>query len=477
MHPGTWLARVSAGATALCVGAVTACAAPPPRLLLSGITADRAAPDGVRAIPAGAGTAAGAVPSAGSSPAGNTPHQAGTAPAAATGPAGRAEPGAADRNWLAAGTVPGSTPAQRRLARGALLDMRLLTRPDGAVAAAWYRRWKYAWPRDSSWVAAAFAATGHPAESLRILRFLARVQYSSGTWAARYTLAGAPVRTGLTSELDDDGWFPWAVWVWYREQHATAAARRELAGLWRAVRRAATATAAVLSPGGLPPPAPDYWEQRVSQPTIGTAGPLLAGLRSAILLATSRGDVSDASRWGSAAARLDRGVQAAYRPDYDRFPNATGGPHAWFALFGAGADTELAGLPADSVLNGPDAAVTFLGPPFAPPSAAVDGAVTSAARALTLPDGGILPGTTWRGDRTAAWTPATGFFALYDAASGHTAAATAWLDWLAAHRTAAGALPEQVNGSGQPVSVAPLGWTCAIVLLTLTALQHPLPVP
>jgi len=485
MHPGTWLARISAGAaaTALCAGAVTACAAPPPRLLLSGITADRAAPDGIRAIPAGAGTAAGAVPSAGSSPAGKFRHPAGTtppagaAPQAATGPAGRAEISAADRSWLAAGSLPGSTPAQRRLASGALLDMRLLTRPGGAVAAAWYGGWKYAWPRDSSWVAAAFAATGHPAESLRILRFLARVQYPSGTWAARYTLAGAPVRTGLTSELDADGWFPWAVWVWYSEQHAAPAARRELAGLWPAVRRAAAATTAATSPGGLPPPAPDYWEQRVSQPTIGTAAPLLAGLRSAILLATSRGDVTDASRWASAAARLDRATQAAYRPDYDRFPNATGGSNAWFALFGAGASTRLAGLPADSVLNGPDAAVTFLGPPFAPPSAAVSGAVTRAARALTLPDGGILPGTTWRGDRTAAWTPATGFFALYEAASGHTAAAAAWLDWLAAHRTAAGALPERVNASGQPVSVAPLGWTCAIVLLTLAALQHPLPVP
>jgi glucoamylase len=444
MHPGTWLARMSAGATAaaLCAGAVTGCAAPPPRLLIGGITADRTAPDGIRA----------------------------------TGQAGRAEIGAADRNWLAAGTVPGAVPAQRRLARGALLDMRLLTRPDGAVAAAWYGRWKYAWPRDSSWVAAAFAATGHPAESLRILRFLARVQYPSGTWAARYTLAGAPVRTGLTSELDADGWFPWAVWVWYSEQHAAASARRELAGLWPAVRRAA-ATAAASSPGGLPPPASDYWEQRASQPTIGTAGPLLAGLRSAILLATSRGDVSDASRWGSAAARLDRATQAAYRPDYDRFPTATGGLNAWFALFGAAAGPALAGQPADSVLNGPDAAVTFLGPPFAPASAAVNGAVSRAARALTLPDGGILPGTTWRGDRTAAWTPATGFFALYDAAAGRTAAATAWLDWLAAHRTAAGALPEQVDASGQPVSVAPLGWTCAIVLLALTALQHPLPVP
>ena len=452
MHPGTWLARACAGiaVSALCAGAVTGCAAPPPRLLLSGIVADHSAPGGIRAVPA--------------------------EPALADA-AGSAASGAADRRWLAASPVPGSTPAQRRLARGALIDLRLLTQPDGAMAAAWYGHWKYAWPRDSSWAAAAFAASGHFAESLRILRFLARVQFPDGTFAARYTLAGAPVRTGLAPELDGDGWFPWAVWIWYAEQPGTAAARRGLAGLWPAVRRAAAAATAALSSGGLPAPSPDYWEQRVAQPTIGTAGPLLAGLHAAIRLAASRGDDSDARRWGQSAMRLDRAIELAFKPDFNRFPSATGGPRAWFALFGAGAGAKQDGLPADAMLNGPDAAIAFLGPPFEPASPAVSSAVARAARALTLPGGGILPGTTWRGDRSTAWTPATGFFALYDAASGAAAAATARLDWLADHQTAAGALPERVSGGGQPVSVAPLGWTCAIVLLALAALRRPLPVP
>jgi GH15 family glucan-1,4-alpha-glucosidase len=66
---------------------------------------------------------------------------------------------------------------------------------------------------------------------------------------------------------------------------------------------------------------------------------------------------------------------------------------------------------------------------------------------------------------------------LSDAASGHRAAAVRWLAWLAGHRTTAGEIPEQVGARGQPVSVAPLAWTDAIVLLTLSALAHPLPVP
>ena len=456
MHPWTWLARTAAGAAAavLCATSVTACAAAPPRLLLGGITAQRSAPDGISALPTSAarqaGLAFGSVATSARSP---------------------------ELSWLKAGSVPGSTFVQRQVARDALLDLRLLTRPDGAVAAAWFGDWKFAWPRDSSWVAAAFAATGHFGDSLRILRFIARVQDPSGTWAAKYKLSGAPVSTGLGVELDADGWFPWAVWIWYSEHRGGAAPRRALAGLWPAVRRAADTAAASLSAGGLPPPSPDYWEDRVGQPTIGTAAPLLAGLRAAGRLAAGLGDVSDARRWASSGALLDRGIQAAFSPEFSRFPTTTGGPGTWLALFGTGPGPGRDGLAADSVLNGPDAAVTFLGPPFAPPDAAVNAAVARAARILTLPDGGILPGTTWQGDRTVAWTPATAFFALYDAASGHAAAATAWLSWLAAHRTAAAALPEQVNASGQPVSVAPLAWTCAIVLLAMTAMRHPLPIP
>ena len=478
-HRRMWLAGTVTGAAAvLCVTSVTACAAPPPRLLLGGITAQRSAPDGIRVLPPGPSSRDDSVSQRGSASAAGPASAARTAsPAGLALPSLAGPPHSAAQRWLAAGSVPGRTPAQRQLAEGALIDLRLLTRSDGAVAAAWFGPWKFAWPRDSSWVAAAFAATGHSGDALRVLRFLARVQGPAGTWAAKYTLAGGPAPAGPGAELDANGWFPWAVWIWYSEQGGRAGARRELPALWPAVRRAADATAASLSAGGLPPPSPDYWEQPVSQPTIGTAGPLLAGLRAAARLAASLGDVSDERRWASSAARLDRGIQAAFGPEFNRFPNSAGGAGTWLALFGTGPGPARDGLSADSVLNGPDAAVTFLGPPFGPASAAVSAAVARAARVLTLPDGGILPGTTWRGDRTVAWTPATGFFALYDAATGQRAAAAGWLDWLAAHRTADGALPEQVNASGQPVSVAPLGWTCAIVLLAITAMRHPLPVP
>jgi glucoamylase len=390
-------------------------------LRFGGIAADPRAPDGIRSLPAG-------------------PH-------AAPRP-----PDAAQRRWLASGLVPGATRAQRAMAARALLDVRLLTRPDGAVAAGWRPGWRYAWPRDSSWVAAALAVTGHSGTALDILRFLARVQPPAGVWAARYQLSGdAPVRDGRPAELDADGWFTWAAWIWYTTQRSDRAARRVLGELWPAVHEAADTTAALLGRDGLPPASLDYWEDRVSSVTLGTAAPLLAGLRAAAGLARALGHAEDAGRWSVAARRLGHAIQVSFGPGgYQR----TGDPS-----------------------SGADAAVTFLGPPFSPAAPAVRQAVAAAARRLTLPNGGIAPGSAWGGAAGEAWTAETGFFALYDTDGGDHAGAGHWLDWLAAHRTGYGSLPEQVNARGQPASVAPLAWTDAIVLLALAAQRHPLPMP
>jgi glucoamylase len=359
-------------------------------------------------------------------------------------------PDAVQARWLADGLVPGTTPAQRAMAARALLDIELLVQPDGAVAAAWYPGWKYAWPRDSSWVAAALAATGHGRAALAVLRFIARVQPRSGVWAARYELSGdGPVRDGRPSELDADGWFPWAVWFWYTV--AGRGDRGELATVWPAVRHAAATTVSLLRGGGLPPASMDYWEDSSSSVTIGTAAPLLAGLRAAAALARTLGRPADARAWDAAAGLLARAIGASFgATGYQRTPAAS---------------------------SGADAAVTWLGPPFAAAGSAVRRAVAVAARRLILPNGGLEPGSAWPGDPGEAWTPETGFFALYDAASGDRAGAARWLAWLAGHRTAYGSLPEQVNAAGQPASVAPLAWTDAIVLLAMTAERHPLPMP
>ena len=362
----------------------------------------------------------------------------------------------ASRAWLTSGIIPGNSAAQRSMATRALLDLRLLTRPDGAVLAGWHRGWAYAWPRDSSWVAAALAGTGHSGQALQILEFLRRMQSPDGTWAARYWPDGSgPVRDGRPAELDAVGWVPWAVWSWYTRRGPGRRDASALAGLWPMVSAAADAARRSLAPDGLPAASMDYWEDSV-QVTLATAAALRTGLRAAADLAGVRGDRGQARRWAAAAARLTRAIGTDFGGfGYHRLPFAH---------------------------SGTDAAVTWLGPPFAAAgpgwaNTAVAQAVRRTENSLRLPGGGVLPGSGWPGNRTLAWTPETAFFALYDAATGQRRAAARILSWLATHRTRLGELPEQVSARGHPASVAPLAWTDAIVLLALVRQGQPPPVP
>ncbi len=356
----------------------------------------------------------------------------------------------ADRQWLASGIVPGSSPQITSMATRALLDLHLSTRPDGAVIAGWHNRWEYSWPRDSSWAAVALAFTGHTGDSLRILRFLQRTQLPLGTWAARYRADGSgPDDDGRPGELDANGWVPWAVWCWsVAESQEGENAERQLSGLWPMVRADADATVRSLSPDGLPAASMDYWEDSV-EVTLSTAAALLTGLRAAADIAGDLGYKTPAADWARAATKLADGIATGFgRYGYHRLPYQA---------------------------SGDDAAVTFLGPPFADADPAVMSAITSTERSLRLPNGGILPGTDWPGNRTTAWTAETAFFALSDADTGHRQQATQLLTWLATHTTRLGTLPEKVDARGRPVSAAPLAWTDAAVLLALVAQAHPLP--
>jgi glucoamylase len=351
---------------------------------------------------------------------------------------------ARERAWLAAGTVPGATAAQQDTAGASLLFLRLLVRPGGAALAAQTPYWAYVWPRDASFAAAALAVTGHRAEAAGILGFLARSQRPDGTWPARSHPDVRPVSDGRPSQLDATGWVPWAAWL------ASDQGRdRPLAGrLWPTVRAAADVADGSLDAAGMPPAGADYWERRDHAPTLGTAAALRVGLRAAARLAGRLGHADRETAWSQAAGRLDRAVRARFGPTgYQRYPHG----------------------------GGPDAAVTWLAPPFAGPDPAVRAAVAAAWQRLGS-GGGAVPGRPWLG--SDPWTPTTASFALAAMAGGDRPAAQARLGWLLDHRTALGAFPERVGREdGAPRSVAPLAWTHALVLLTLASGEGRVPTP
>lgn len=367
-----------------------------------------------------------------------------------------------DQAWLARGTVPdggvdpatGADPGFRDMSARALLDLRLLTRPNGASLASWYSKWRYTWPRDSAFAVAAFTVTGHPTEARRILGFFSRVQNEDGMWAARYNPDGSAVSDGRAAQLDSLGWMLWATWF-YSHHHPQE--EGDLPDLWPMVERAADHLARSLDAEGLPPASSDYWErdprgeQDPRRPTLGVVAPVLAGLRSAADLAGRRGDGVKAAQWRQAARRVSDAVDRQFAPyGYPRSPVSGG-------LM--------------------DTSVTFLAPPFADARPDVTAAIADAARKQALPNGGVLPGERWAGAQDVAWTPEVAMFGLAAAASGRTGDALRRLSWLSAHRTSLGVLPEKVGPTGMPAGPAPLGWTAALVLLSLSAMEKPLPVP
>lgn len=355
---------------------------------------------------------------------------------------------AAERAWLAAGTVPvvPELGADSDLVRGALLDLHVLTQTYGVPVAGWTGPWRYVWPRDAAFAAVAFARTGHDAEAERVIDFLGRVQPGSGVFQARYLPDGSGVPDHRGTQLDGVGWALWATAgvadaLPPGQRAAFVTRHRSLVD-----RSTGAALASITGRDGLPPASPDYWEVRERRTTLATAAVLRAGLEAAVRLETTVGDGPAATRAAAGAASLSQAITRDFAPR--AYPRRLGGR-------------------ADSV----DLGVAFLLPPFAD---TVD--EDAYARFETAPDvlaragGGLAPGGSWRRDGVS-WTPTTATWALVAAGSGDHAQAVSRLAWLEDHRTAAGSLPEKVLADGRPAAVAPLAWTAAVVVLTADRLS------
>ncbi len=343
--------------------------------------------------------------------------------------------------WLASGSVPAAEGTPGELVASALLDLHVLSQAYGVPVAGWTPAWRYVWPRDSAFVAAALARTGHLAEAEQILAFLGRVQPESGEFQARYRPDGTGVPDDRGIQLDGVGWALWATAQVAAE--IAPAERTSFVNRHRALldRSTAAALRAVDNPRALPAASADYWEVTERRPTLATAAVLAAGLEAAGDLYALAGNPTRQRAATAAAHRLGASIMTNFgRSGFSR---------------------RLGGRP-DSA----DLGVSFLLPPFV---AAADPAVVAAWRqagpAMARPAGGLAPGGSWRRDGVS-WTNATATHAMTAAALGDRQAALGWLDWLDRHRTAAGSLPEKVLADGRPASVAPLAWTAAAVIIT-----------
>ena len=218
----------------------------------------------------------------------------------------------ASQQWLAAGIIPGAPGQQRSMATRALLDLRLLTRPDGAVVAAWHSHGVTP-GRGSSWVAVALADTGHTADAFGSCASCSGCQLPDGTGGPVLPTARARCATAGQPELDATGWVPWAVWSWAAAlRPGDRAARRQLALLWPWSRpRPRRIQVADLR---RPCPPPRWTTGRTPSRSRSAPRPLLAGLAAAADLAADLGAGADAQRWSAAAVRLS----GAIAPEFGR---------------------------------------------------------------------------------------------------------------------------------------------------------------
>ena len=306
--------------------------------------------------------------------------------------------------------------------------------PPGAVVAAPMSIWRYVWPRDAAFAAAALSAVNLADEALGVLGNLASWQRADGGFEARYTSSGR-VPDNRPAQVDGAGWFLWAAGRLLADGVPAADLRDRLgAPLARAASRLLGITD---TPSHLPAASPDYWEVAETVLTLGTAAPVLLGLEAATALARAGIDLG-----GPAQALAER--VTAVRSAMERNFAPAWGRH----------------LRRDDV----DAAIALVLPPFTRPLAGARMVRQTAAARMHRPTGGLAPGAGWRDDGIS-WTPETALMAWSALALGMEEEGTRLLAWLEAHRTAAGALPEKVLADGAPAGPAPLAWTCALILL------------
>lgn len=340
-------------------------------------------------------------------------------------------------DWRASlSDAPGIGGELRSLAESALHDLWVLSDDLPAPVAGWSDSWRYIWPRDTAFCAAALARVGHVDTALSALLHLQSLQGSDGWFEARYDPATGQAPDRRHRQFDGTGLLLWAA-----DEVADAAGATRREQVLEALDPLITTSLSALHTGtrggaGLPPVSPDYWEVREDAVTLGIMAATLTGLRAGARM-------TGAAAAHEAAETFAVLLEGTFGQHGHQRYRRGGGPDSALAFFDATGCHDVA-TPAQ---------------------------LLSLRTSLARPGGGIAPGAAWREDGVS-WTPSTSLLALGLARAGEHEEATAILTWLAAHRTEAGSLPEKVLFDGRPAEVAPLAWTAANAVLGLDALRR-----
>ena len=340
--------------------------------------------------------------------------------------------------WLA--RVERALGAERaELGRSALADLWVLSDGLPAPVAGWSESWRYVWPRDTAFCAVALARVGLVEQARAWLTHVQTWQEADRWFPARLDPVHGRAPDDRPRQFDGTGLLLWAA-----TEVIAASARSDRADVAQRLGALTSRSLAALQQAtaggtGFPPVSPDYWELPEQRRTLGIMTCTLTGLRAGAELTGEARDMEAAEAF---TALLLRSFGAAGFPRHRH---------------GGGADSALAFLDATGVHD----------------VASIE-QLRALRETLARPAGGIAPGARWRQDGVS-WTPSTSLLGLALARAGDPDSAGEILDWLAAHRTEHGSLPEKVLFDGRPAEVAPLAWTAANVLITLDELVQARP--
>ena len=305
-----------------------------------------------------------------------------------------------EQAWLetlrARGCARRSTAATTSL-RSALLDLRALSVGLPVSVAGWTDRWRYAWPRDVSFVATALARVGHPEHAAEQLAFLQGCSATTAGSRRATTCTRRRTPDDRVAQLDGSAWSVWGAQPARpgRPGPRRGAARRRCGPM---LVRSAPAAARLRS-------------TPATAPAAGVVG--LLGARRA------HGDPGHGGRRCSPGCAAPPSVLPLVGEmalaDRTRAASDAAGPP------GARAVRRRRGYPRLLGGSAADAAVTFLVAPIGPTGA--DDEVLAAMRPRAGRDGppgrrAWRPGVDWKNDGIS-WTPETALFAAAWAATGH----------------------------------------------------------